>query len=83
MWEEKLNGEPISIMAAGNRLIILDSKGNLYIAEATPSGYKESSRCTIPDQISMDKWWTHPVFCNGKIYCRSFSGELVCIDVRQ
>jgi outer membrane protein assembly factor BamB len=83
MWEEKLNGEPISLTAAGDELIILDSKGNLYIAEATPSGYKESSRCIIPDQIIMDKWWTHPVLCNGKIYCRSFSGELVCIDVGQ
>jgi len=29
----------------------------------------------------MDKFWNYPVLCNGRIYCRSYWGELVCIDV--
>jgi outer membrane protein assembly factor BamB len=82
MWEEKLEGNPISITAAGKNLIVLDSKANLYIVEATPAGFNEQSRCQIPDTLIVDKWWTHPVLCNGKIYCRGFSGEIVCIDVR-
>jgi hypothetical protein len=24
---------------------------------------------------------TPPVLCDGKIYCRSYAGDLVCIDV--
>jgi outer membrane protein assembly factor BamB len=81
-WEEKLNGRPISLMAAGGNLIILDDRGALFIAEATASGYREISRCLIPTQKFMDKWWTAPVLCSGKIYCRSNIGDLICIDVR-
>jgi outer membrane protein assembly factor BamB len=82
-WEEKLNGRPISLIAAGGNLILLDDKGWLFIAEASSSEYREVSRCTIPAQKTMDKWWTAPILCNGKIYCRSNIGDLVCIDARK
>ena len=26
--------------------------------------------------------WVHPVLANGKIYCRSHQGDLVCLDVK-
>ena len=81
MWEEKLEGRPVSLTAADGKLIILDYKGALFITEATSSGYREISRCLIPDQKAYERWWTYPVLCNGKIYCRSYDGDLVCMDV--
>lgn len=81
MWEEKLNGEPISLMAADGKLIILDEKGTLYIAEATPSSYEETSSCQLPSETGLHQWWTPPVLCNGRIYCRNYAGDLVGIDV--
>ena len=81
-WEENLERKPISLTAAGGMLIILDNKGNIFIAKADPSNYKEISRGTIPDQKSFQKWTTPPVLCGGKLYCRSDDGDLVCIDVR-
>jgi outer membrane protein assembly factor BamB len=83
MWEERLDERPISLMAADGKLIILDYRGNLFLAEATPSIYKEISKCIIPDQKSLVRWSTYPVLCGGKIYCRSDIGDLVCIDVRK
>jgi len=79
MWSENLN--PVSLMAADDKLIILNEQGTLLIAEATPSTYKEISSGTIPDQKGFEKWWAPPVLLRGRIYCRSSTGDLVCIDV--
>jgi len=82
MWEEELNGEPISLMAADKKLIILDEKGTLYIADATPSSYREISSCDVLDgEQKFRQFWTPPVLSNGKIYCRNHYSDLVCINV--
>jgi outer membrane protein assembly factor BamB len=84
MWEEYLEGQPISLMASNGHLIILDKKGNLYIAQAGPGGYKESSRCNIYDDGGVfADFKTPPVLYRGKIYCRNYAGDLICIDVRK
>jgi hypothetical protein len=81
MWEKILGKEVISLTSAVGKLIILEDIGTLRIAEATPSSYKEISSCKVPSESNKHRWWTPPVLCNGKIYCRNHSGDLVCIDV--
>jgi len=81
LWEEMLQRKPITLMASDGKLIILDGEGRLFIAEASPHGYKEISRCAISESKLSGDWWTPPVLCRGKIYCRSNIGDLVCIDV--
>jgi outer membrane protein assembly factor BamB len=72
----------VSLMAADGKLIILTDDGMLVIAEASAEGYKEISRCEVPKgETGIAKFWTAPVLCNGRIYCRNYYGELVCIDV--
>jgi len=87
MWEEKLGKKSITLMAADRKLIILEADGILHIAEATPSSYKEISCCSLPGAIpgkeGFKKYWTPPVLCGGRIYCRNSFGNLVCIDVRK
>jgi len=82
MWEEEPTGEPISLMAADGKLIILDEEGTLFIAEAAPSSYKEISSCDIREGEEEGRmFWTPPVLYRGKIYCRGMSGSLICVDV--
>ena len=82
MWEEDLETETITLMAADGKLIILEDNGTLRIAEATPSSYREISSGDVLDgEQKIRKFWTPPVLCNGKIYCRNYNGDLVCIDV--
>ena len=83
MWEAgKNNWRPPSITVVDNKLIILDEKGTLRIAEATPTAYQEISSCDVLEGEKKGRnFWTPPVFCNGKIYCRNLFGDLVCIDV--
>ncbi len=80
MWEQEMRGA--SLMAADGKLIILEDDGILHIAEATPSSYKEiSSRIIHENEEMPPKYWTPPVLYRGKIYCRNYYGDLVCIDV--
>ena len=67
-----------SVMANHKKLIILSERGELVVAEASPSSFKELARA----QVIGGKCWTVPVLANGRIYCRNAQGNLVCVDVR-
>jgi len=80
VWETKMKSA--SLMAADGKLIILEISGTLHIAEATPSSYQELSQADVfASQNKPRAFATPPVLCNGRIYCRNFAGELICIDV--
>jgi outer membrane protein assembly factor BamB len=80
MWEKKM--KMASLIAANGKLIILDEEGNLHIAEATPSSYKEiSSGDILGGERKPRMFYTPPVLYKGNIYCKNFRGYLVCIDV--
>ena len=82
MWEQAMHrGGTVAVAAAGDKLLVLEDDGNLRIAEATPEAYKEISSCRIPSESGVNQWWTPPVLYCGRIYCRNYSGDLVCIDV--
>jgi hypothetical protein len=65
-------------MIADGKLVILDEKGALVIAEATPKGYHELARAQVLD----GRCWVMPVLANGHIFARSNQGKMVCVDVR-
>jgi outer membrane protein assembly factor BamB len=80
-WSKELG--LVSLIAADDKLIVLQEMGTLYIVEASPTSYQEISSFKMPDQTSYEKWWTPPVLLRGRIYCRSSTGDLVCIDVSE
>jgi outer membrane protein assembly factor BamB len=85
MWSEKM---PFgSLIAADNKLIILDEDGFLHVAQASPAAYKEIAKGQIPFIQGSGKnrkfWWTNPVLANGYLYVRSDKGDLICLDVRK
>jgi len=80
MWEKKMR--MVSIIVADGKLIMLEEEGTLHIAEVTPSSYQEISSCDVLEgERTLRKFWTPPVLCNSKIYCRNYAFDLVCIDV--
>lgn len=66
-----------SIIAAGDRLIVLSEKGELSVVKANPAKFELLART----QAIGGKCWTAPVLANGRIYVRNAKGELVCLDV--
>jgi outer membrane protein assembly factor BamB len=82
MWEKDMR--MVSLIAANGKLIILEENGTLRIAEATPLYYTEISHADVLEAEQKSRqFWTPPVLCNGKIYCRNNHGDLICIDVSQ
>jgi outer membrane protein assembly factor BamB len=65
-----------SLLAAAGHLIILGESGTLWIAEATPAGYRAKASC----RVSENKCWTVPALAGGKLYVRDES-HLLCLDL--
>jgi outer membrane protein assembly factor BamB len=87
-WEEHLSSgtgfDSISLISADGKLIILNEKGTLSIAEANPEAYKEISRADVlVGRKMIRRFWMPPVLSGGRIYCRNLPGELICVDVRR
>jgi hypothetical protein len=55
----------------------------LHIVEASPAGYRELSSADVLGGANRPRQFAvPPVLCGGRIYCRNYAGDLVCIDVR-
>jgi outer membrane protein assembly factor BamB len=80
VWEQPM--EHSNLIAADGKLILLGIKGTLRIAEAAPTGYTELATGDVSGGKENTVFATPPVLCNGRIYCRDFSGDLICVDVR-
>lgn len=67
-----------STIVADGKWIILGERGTLFLADVTPDGYRERSRCAVPD-IGFPAW-AAPVLSRGRLYLRD-EDSLVCLDV--
>ncbi len=76
LWSAKVSGNG-SVIIVDGKLIVLSDKGKLMIAEASPEGFKEISSA----QILKGKCWTPPAFSDGKVYARTATGDVVCVDL--
>jgi outer membrane protein assembly factor BamB len=77
-WSDDTLGNG-ALTIAGGRLIVMSDKGELVIAEATPEAFRPISRARVLEGLC----WTIPVLVDGRIYCRSHPGKLVCVDARK
>jgi outer membrane protein assembly factor BamB len=77
VWSQELGFG--SLMIADGKIIVLNERGKLFIAEAAPEGYKEISSA---DTGLSPRCWTSPVLCRGRIFCRNSEGALIAVDVR-
>lgn len=73
-WNNRGIGKGGLIGAAG-KLIVLTERGELLAVSGASTAYGELARTQLP----RGQYWTHPVLANGKIYCRSHEGTLVCL----
>ncbi|MFT7542395.1 MAG: outer membrane protein assembly factor BamB [Gammaproteobacteria bacterium] len=78
-WSERGLGNG-AVTAAGDRILVITSDGELIILAATPEEFRVLSRKTVLDTGGI--FWTMPTIANGLIYCRDNLGNLVCLDHR-
>lgn len=77
-WSEEGLGSG-ALIAAGRRLIILSEAGELVLADASPTEFKQLAKAPV----LTGKCWTAPALANGRVYCRSADGDVVCVDLRK
>jgi len=78
MWRDRSVGKGSLTYADGN--LYLQGENNIVgLAEASPSGYKEKGRFTIPDQGRPS--WAHPVVSGGRLYVRN-QAILTAYDIK-
>lgn len=65
-----------NVIVAGGRLLILRECGEIVLMEVSPSGHRELGRTKVIE----GPCWTVPALADGRIYCRSNDGEMVCLD---
>jgi outer membrane protein assembly factor BamB len=86
VWEEKRKLPKGAVTAAdGHLYCFTEDDGIAALLEASPKGFKEMGRFTIPQQTKQraaaGKLWTMPTVANGRLYLRD-QELLFCYDVR-
>jgi len=80
LWAERGFGGHGSLIAADGALVVQSSKGgDVVVVAAQRNGYQEL-RHIQPFEGEADTF-TAPVLANGRLYARSYAGEVVCLDL--
>jgi outer membrane protein assembly factor BamB len=72
-WRQNIGGG--TLIGASGYLLALSERGELIVAEASPTSYREVARA----QVLGGRCWVAPAVADGKIYCKNNRGTLVCL----
>jgi outer membrane protein assembly factor BamB len=78
MWRDRSVGKG-SVTFADGRLYIQGENNVVGLAAASPSGYRETGRFSIPDKGLPS--WAHPVVSDGRLYVRN-QDVLITYDIK-
>jgi outer membrane protein assembly factor BamB len=76
VWSGGDFGEYCSVVVAGDRLLILDTVGQIAVVKADPAGYQELGRSKVSD----GKTWSHLALVGSRIFVRDRE-SLACFDL--
>jgi outer membrane protein assembly factor BamB/HEAT repeat protein len=76
-WHEKMDAT--QVIWADGKLVIQCRDGEVRLADATPDGYRPRGACRPLDG---NDCWALPAICGGKMYCRSYEGDVVALDLK-
>lgn len=78
IWSQRLSGNRGNVLLVDGKLIALSEQGEMVLAEATPSGYRELGQLQVLPRVV----WAPPALVNGRLYARNNDGRLVALDLR-
>jgi outer membrane protein assembly factor BamB len=79
-WKSRASGKGSAAFTGGDGMLYIQfANGVFVLAKATPEGYEEVSKFTIPGDTSRP-CWAHPVINDGKLYIR-VDDRLLCYDI--
>ncbi len=75
-WKQQIGGG--ALICAAGRLIVLNEMGVAIVAEASPSGFKQTARW----QALGGHCWVQPTLAHGRLYVRNNTGDLACFEMK-
>jgi outer membrane protein assembly factor BamB len=88
MWQSRAFGKGSLTSAGGMLYCYSEDTGTLALAGASPDGWHEIGRFTIPQQgkprekvVYKNNVWTYPVIANGRLYLRD-QNLIFCYQVK-
>jgi outer membrane protein assembly factor BamB len=78
IWEKSGYGVGTLILI-DKTIVVLSDRGELSLVNASPSGFNEMANFQV---LSGKNNWTPPTYANGRMHCRSSSGEWVCLSMK-
>ena len=87
VWRERINEVfKGAVLAVNDRLLLLNERdGLLTVIAASPDGWKEFGRMTIPERTKIttkdNSVWTHPIVADGKLFMRDHD-LMFCFDLK-
>ncbi len=72
-------GGSAAVLYADGELYFRYQDGRMVLVDATPKGYRERGRFSLPENSHMPSW-PHPVIANGRLFIRD-QDNLLCFDV--
>lgn len=79
LWKNRSVGKGSLVYAEGH-LYCFSENGVVGLVEASPEGYREKGRFSIPQGALPS--WSHPVVSDGRLYLRD-QDDLYCFDIRE
>lgn len=76
-WRKK--GLAGQMILADGKLVMLLTTGDLVIANVSPKGYEELVRAGV---TPAEECPVPPTLVDGRLYCRTGKGRVVCLDVK-
>ncbi len=67
------------LLIVDGRILAQGPSGTVYVADATPEGYKSHGSYKA---LNSEECWVSPSLSGGRLYVRSWEGELVGLDLR-
>ncbi|MEO1496700.1 MAG: PQQ-binding-like beta-propeller repeat protein [Planctomycetota bacterium] len=68
-WRSQPRGKYQSMVVGGDRILTLDSGGELILFHASPDAYTELDRRRVSD----DETWAHLAVCGGQVFVRELN----------
>ena len=78
IWEKRGYGVGTLILI-DNTIAVLSDRGELSLVNASPSGFNEMASFQV---LGGKSNWTPPTYANGRMHCRSSTGEWVCLFMK-
>ncbi|MFO0948384.1 MAG: PQQ-binding-like beta-propeller repeat protein [Planctomycetota bacterium] len=86
VWRDKKLGKGSVLAAEGKLYCYSEDDGTVVLADASPDGWTERGRFTIPKSSAIPRKsghiWTHPVVAEGRLFLRDHE-LLFCFELKE